>query len=312
MARPKKHREEEVVEKPEVVEAPVQEEKSIAQLQAEAMQNKVIMDMHDSEKQHKDVLLMKTRDLEDHIKYLTKRMVEMDTEYNQRKKLVDGINGSIAGAQAELSRLRSEFTKQNTKEIELLAKERAEVAKADATLRALINQNNTLLVTNKQTESKLATERQLCQSQVYEMKKALDQNQAEWSKRENDILQREKTLKLERETLEQEKEAIIPEQARLSSVKNENILLLQEVEQGRVNIQNLMRGIESEKQALAESKILQEAKIKQMEVVIANQEKKNREWEQNLKDFDLDVRARSARADKMLIQLQKEKEIAGK
>jgi len=254
---------------------------------------------------------MKVRDLEEHIKYLTKRMVEMDTEYNQRRKLVDGINGSIAGAQAELSRLRAEFTKQNNKEIELLAKQREELEKADRTLQGLITQNNNILVSNKQTASKLAEERQLAKSQVYEMKKALDQNQAEWAKREKDILDREQALKLERETLEAEKEAIIPEQARLSSVKNENILLLQEVEQGRTNIQNLMRGIESEKQALAESKLLQEAKIKQMELVIANQEKKNREWEQNLKDFDLDVRARSARADKMLIQLQKEKEIAG-
>jgi len=317
MGRPKNsHNREKVAEvvrdeikEQEVVTAP---EKSISELQAEAIQNKVIMDMHDSQKIQKDVMLMKVRDLDEHIKYLTKRMVEMDTEYNQRRKLVDGINGSIAGAQAELSRLRSEFTKQNNQAIESLAKERAEIEKADATLRTLINQNNSLLVTNKQTESKLATERQLAQSQVYEMKKALDQNQTEWTKREKDILEREKALKDEREAFENERNTIQPELDKISSVKNENILLLQEVERGQTNIRNLMLGIESEKQVLAESKLIHEGKMKQKELELANLEKKNREWEQNLKDFDLEVRARSAKADKMLRTMQLEKEASGK
>lgn len=268
------------------------------------------MDANDSDKAHKDILLMNANDLEAHIKYLTERMVELDKEFISRRKLVDGINGSIAGAQAELSNLRASYQKQNAQAIELLEKQRLEVEKADKTLRALISENQNLLVSNKHTESKLNEERQLCQAQVYEMKKALEQNQSEWNKREKDILDREKSLKDEREVFENDKSSIQPELAKISSVKNENILLLQEIEQNKTNIRNLMMGIESEKQALSESKLIQEAKVKEMELVNLNQEKRLREWENNLKDFDLEVRARSAKADKLLRTMQLEKEAA--
>lgn len=308
MARPKKQ--EEVLT--ETSEKSLNDEKSIQELQAEALSNKAVMDANDSEKSKKDVLLMNTSALEAHIKYLTARMVELDQEYISRRKLVDGINGSIAGAQTELSNIRANVQKQHAQAIELLANKTTEVDKADKTLRALIKENNDLLVSNKQKESALIEERQICGSKVYEMQKALTQNQSEWEKREKDILAREASLKEERESHEIEKLALQPEAQRISSIKNENILLLQEVERGRNDINNLMLGIESEKQLLAEAKLIQDAKNKEYELVNANQEKKLREWEQNLKDFDLEVRARSAKADKLLRTMQLEKEAAGK
>lgn len=304
MARPKKEE--------TVLEAPIEKEKSIPDLQAEALANKAIMDANDSEKARKDVMLMNVKDLEAHIKYLTARMVEMDQEFQSRRKLVDGINGSIAGAQSELSSLRATFQKQNAQQIELLEKKLKEVDDSDRTLRKLIAENHTLSISNKQTESRLAEERQLCASQVYEMKKALDQNQSEWNKREVDILAREKALKDEREAFETEKASIAPDLAKISSIKNENILLLQEVERERTNVRNLMMGIESEKQILAESKLINDARLKDAELINANQEKKLRQWEEDLKSFDLEVRARAAKADKLLRTMQLEKEAASK
>lgn len=303
--RPKR---EEVVE--EIIEKPV-EEKSTKELRDEALNNKAIMDSLDSDKAKKDVMIMTAKDLEAHLEYLRVRMAEMDNEYVSRRKIIDGINGSIAGAMSELSRLRDDFEKKNKVMIDKLNAERAEVEKADKTLQALIQSNNEIKRANEIETGRLLEHRLNCDRQVAEMKKALADNQSEWAKREADILKREGELKLAQATLEEEKSAIAPEQAKLSAVKNENILLIQELDRERNNLRNFMLGIESEKQALEEARLIQESKNEQAQLTISNQEKKLREWEQNLKDLDLDVRARGARADRQLIELQKQKEIAG-
>lgn len=278
----------------------------------QAMINKAVLDANNTEKAKKDVMLMRVKDLEAHIKFLTERMVEMDNEYRSRRKLVDGINGSIAGAQAELSQVRANVQKQNESLIKELNDKMAEVNKSDETLRKLISENQALNVSNKQKESALNDEKLICASQVYEMKKALAQNESERVKREADIAIREKALKDERDTFEAEKSSLLPELNKISSIKNDNILLLQEIERQRVINNNMLLGIESEKTVLEEAKLVEASKARTMGEKLANEEKRLREWEQNLKDFDLETRAKSAKADKLIRQYQLEKEASSK
>lgn len=311
VGRPRKVQENVTVQEPpkEIIKEPVVEVKE-PELSPEeqAMINKAVLDSNNSDKQKKDVLLMNAKDLEAHIKYLRGLMVDLDQEYRSRRKLVDGINGSIAGAQAELSMVRANVMKQNDALVKELETKKAEVEKADKTLRALISQNESLLVTNKQKESALIEEKRLCNSQVYEMKKALDQNQSEWNKREQDILLREKKLVEDRDAFEKEKEALAPEAMRITAIKNENILLLQEIERERAMNRNMMLGIESERQVLEENKLVEASKSKNQYEKLANEEKRLRQWEQDLKDMDLEVRAKSAKADKLIRQFQLQKE----
>lgn len=303
---------EKVAEK--VVEAPKQEAVKEVELSKEeqAMINQAVLNANNSDKIKKDVLLMKVKDLEEHIKYLSSQMVSMDAEYRSRRKLVDGINGSIAGAQAELSQVRANVQKQNEALVKEINDKLEAINKTDATLQKLVAENSALLVSNKQRESALIEEKRVCNAQVYEMQKALNQNLSEAKKREDDILAREAALKEERSKFEDERDLLTPELARISSIKNENILLLQEVERERAVNRNMMLGIESEKQVLEESKLVQQNKIKALTDKLANEEKRLREWEQNLKDFDLETRAKMAKADKMIRQYQLEKEASSK
>jgi len=278
----------------------------------QAMINKAVLDSNNTDKQKKDVMLMNVKDLEAHIKYLKEQMIGLDNEYRSRRKLVDGINGSIAGAQAELSNVRASVLKNNEGLVNELKRQREEVEKADNTLRRLIAENEGLLVANKQKQSSLYEHERNCSAQVFEMKKALDQNQAQWNSREQDIILREKALAEEKEAFYAERESLAPEMARISAIKNENILLLQEVERERLNNRNISLGIESERQIIEEAKLVEASKQKSISEKLANEEKRLREWEQNLKDFDLETRAKSAKADKMIRQFQLEKEASSK
>ena len=304
----KKNEQVEVKEEPKEVSEV--KEKSLKELQDEAIQNKAILDANDTEKAKKDVLLMKVSDLETHTEFLNKRINELGMDYEKRKKLVDGINGSIAGAQAELQNVRNNISKENEKKLAEITSKLLEIDKADKTLRALMAENEAINVSNRQKESVLIEERLICFSQVEEMKKALTQNNVEWAKREKDILDRENVLKEEKDAFEKEKASLAPEMSRISSIKNENILLLQEIERERLTNRNIMLGIESERQRLEEDKLIESSKVDQAMLKVQNEDKRLREWEQNVKEFELEVRAKSGRADKLLREIQLQKDAA--
>jgi hypothetical protein len=275
----------------------------------QAISNKAILDANNTEKQHKDVMLMNIKELDNHSKYLQARINEMDMEYRSRRKLVDGINAGIAGAQAELSMVRENVQKEKASLIADMEKKLNEVIQADKILRGLQAENEAILVSNKQRESALIEEKRICNAQVFEMKKALDQNQSEWTKREADILKREAELKESTAKFEAERDALIPEMARITSIKNENTNLLQEIERQRNLNTNITAGLESEKQIFEETKLAEKAKLTAQFDKIANEEKRLREWEQGLKDVKLEMDAKIAKADKTIRQFQHHKEI---
>lgn len=268
------------------------------------VQNKAILDSLNSEKSKKDVMLMNIDEINKHILHLKKITADLHQEYETKRKIVDSLNGSIAGAQAHLSMLNADFEKKNQSLVKEFQKKLSDVESSDKTLRQLINDNQESKRLNDVEKAKLAEYRQICDSQVNEMKKALSQNNSEWSKREADILEREKQLSSEKESFEAERNSLIPQLAHISSIKNENILLLQKIEADKNNVSNLRLSIESERQRLAEDRASIADKLKQKETSFLNEEARLREWEQNLKDYDLEIRAKASEAEKVLKRQQ--------
>lgn len=297
------------------LEVPVEKAQSFGTLpqtpkisEAQAVSNKAFVDASDSEKSKKDVMLKTVKELESHIKYLRDRIGEMDFDFSNKRRILDGINGSIAGAQAELASVNSILTAKNEKFITDLNKRASDVDRSDKTLRELIAQNQALLISNKQKESSLIEESFNCKTRLADMQNALNQNNVEWKKREADILEREEALKKERSLFELEKEALAPEAMRITAIKNENVLLLQEIEREKANNRNMYLGIEAKRQEIEDKRLVDKAAVDRQMEIVANNEARLRSWEENLKDFDLEIRARAAKADKLLRQLQLEKE----
>jgi hypothetical protein len=59
---------------------------------------------------------------------------------------------------------------------------------------------------------------------------------------------------------------------------------------------------------MEDARLVQQASVNRQVAINANEEARLRTWEESLKDFDLEIRARAAKADKLLRQAQLEKE----
>ena len=275
----------------------------------EAMQNKAILDLHDSDKIKKDLMLKNIEELTKHHEYLNKRIGETTQEYETRRRLVDSLNGSIAGAQSELSNINRTIEKKHADSLTEINKQRIDLENADKSLQTLVQKNRETEKANQNEAARLLEHRMICDAQVAEMKKALADNQSEWGKRESDILRREAELKADREAFQAEKDALVPEAARITSIKNENIMLLQKIEMDRLDIENLRRAIATEKDRINELVAVSESKNKVQADKFANEEARLRKWAQDLSDQALELKAKTARADKILVREQYQKEV---
>lgn len=284
-------------------------EANIKSKESQAMYEKAILDSADSEKQHKDFLLKNVVELQAHIVTLNDRIGELSKEHESKRRVLDGLGGSIAGAQSEIHNLRATFEKNNADLMREIAKKQVDVEAADKTFQILVKENVETKRLNDVETNRLAQHRQICDSQVLDMKNALEQNSTEWKKREADILAREEVLKADRQAFEQEKLDLVPEIARITSITNENKMLLQKVEIDRLDIENLRRANSADRERLDQERLIASSKNKAELERLANEEARLRKWEQEIKDYDLEVRAKASQADKILRREQLQKEV---
>ncbi len=275
----------------------------------QAISDKAILDANDSEKIQKDVMLLNIKELHNHREVLNGIIKDLTQDSESKRRILDGLNGSIAGAQSEIYNLKTNFEKQNVSLLAEFTKKQSDVESADKTLQALIQKNRESEKLNTMEASRLEDHRNICNSQVFEMKKALEQNQTEWNKREADILLREEALKTERASFEAEKESLVPEAAKITSTKNENILLLQKIDMQKLDIENMRRAMASDKERLEQQALINQVQLKKAQDTLVNEEARLRKWEQDIKDYDLETRARSAQADKVLKREQLQREV---
>lgn len=317
MGRPRKDEVKETTKKEEVkVEAVVEavkEDKGSSITHEEAVAHKkAILDTANSDKQRHDLLVKRTSELENYMNFLNDRIAETTRDFEIKRKGLDSLAKSIEGANYELSNIHTSFNRQNEALLRDYNKKLAEVEQADKTLRDLIAKN-------VETERQLNIERGRVEqqdynskSQVFEMKKALDQNVSEWTKREADLAAREKALASEKEEFEAYKVSLKPEQDRITSIRNENLLLIQKIEEQRRELDAVRSQLSHERLQMNDDKVQSDAKIKQMHDAIGNERARLTEWEQQIKDFDLEVSARAAELNKELRRAKLEEIVKSK
>lgn len=300
MGRPPKNRiEEPKVEKLEKpIEAVVPEEPKVSV--DEIMQKKAIIDASNSEKIKKDVMQKRANELESYIKHLQDRSAEIALDYENKRKALLSLSENIAGANFELSMLQKTFSEKNASLIKDYQKKLSDVEATDKTLKRLVAENEALNKENRLEKGMLAEYKHNCDMQVYEMKKALDQNLSESSKKEADLLAREEALKKEKEEFEAYKQSLAPEQARISAIKNENLLLIQKIEDDRKRLDGMMAAVQLEKNRANEAKALSDRQIKQMHDAQVNEDARLRKWESDIRDLELEVEAKRVELNKEL------------
>lgn len=290
---------------------PVEVLKKGIQAQDEAVLAKKIMsDQLNSEKARKDVQVRIVDDLEKRIKSMQLEVESLVVDYNMKKAVNDNLGASIASAHSNLAMLDRKFQEANAKMLKDYDKKMAEVVDADKQIQQLLKEN-------REKEQALARDRGIFESEkvanqrlLHASETALAQNNAQWKNTEVDLLAREEALKKQLEEFEAYKVSLAPEIARITSIKNENSLFLQKIEQQKMDIENIRLSSIREREAMEEKIALSNATLADERVKVKGKEAELRNWEQNLKDADLEIRAREEEANRVLRREKIEKDLA--
>lgn len=297
------------VKKVEKIEKVVEPVKSQAQIAEEMAHKKAILDGLDANKKKKDVQLKTVEELEAHIQKVRQEADNLVGEYNMKVRVNENLGNSIASAQSNLALFDAQFEAKNAKRLKELEKKVAEVEAADKEFQALILDNREKQKTLANEQTKFEMEREQNRQLVHAANTALDQNNAMWSAKEADLLKREEELKGEKAKFEDYKASLEPEANRITSIKNENGLLLQKVEMQNFEMERRRLSSVRERELADEARVASQTKLDQQKQNIANEDARLRKWEQELKDQALELRVQSEQVAKVLRREQLEKEI---
>jgi len=270
------------------------------QKQEEVILREQVENAAKSEKAKKSALIMTVEELEKEIVKLKELLRGTITEYNVKMKVNENLGASIASAQARLAEFDTEFNKKNEERLKVYDKKLKDVNDADKELQTLIQTNRKEKEALSVERSQFNNERESNRRLVVDMQNSLTQANAMWATREADILEREKVLAEEKTAFEAYKDGLKPEIARITSIKNENENLLKNLEIERAKVERIRLEASMTKDSIEQAKAVAEIKAKEDRAKLLNEEGRLRKWEQDLKDFALEVKVQSEEAQKMM------------
>lgn len=288
------------VKKVAPIAAKVEPVKSQSEKDIEAVQRKVLSDTLNSEKGKRDVQVRTVDDLETRIRMLMAECERLVLDHNLKVKINDNLGASIQAAHIDLANLKSKFGENNAKLVAEYDKKLKEVQLADGQLQTLVKENREKEQSLARERGMFNSERESIRQRLIDMENALSQNNAQWKVREADILAREEALKTEKTEFEAYRDSLAPEIARITSIKNENVLLIQRLEQENRNVENMRLAAAAERAQAEEARLQVEDKSNQDRMKVANEEARLRKWEQDIKDQALELRAQEAEYNRVL------------
>lgn len=290
--------------------AKVEASKPVLSKEDEALARKVMSDSLNSEKAKKDVQLFTVAQLESHLIELRAKFEGLAAEYNQKNAVNSNLGSSIQSAHSDLANARAMFERKNAEMLADLQKRLKDAVEADKEYQALTKSLREKQIELDQKLSSFNNERESNFQQVQAMQTALDQNNAEWKRREADILLREEELKKQVAEFDLYKDSLKPEMDKIDATKNENTLLLKKVEMQNNEMERRRVEAENSRQLAEEARLASLAQVEQARQRIQNEEGRLRKWEQDLKDEALDVRVQQEAAQRVLRREQLQREVA--
>lgn len=283
--------------------------KSSAEKEQELIAQKVLSDRLNSDKAKRDVQIRTVDELEVRIKNLTSEIERLTIDYNMKMRINENLGSSIQGAHIDLANIQRKFEDQNAKLVTSYEKKVREVEDADSQLQILIKENRDKAQALARERSLFDQERESNRQLVKSIEASLTQNNAQWKVREADILARENALKIEKDEFDVYRSSLAPEIDRITSIKNENILLIQRLEQEMRNVENIRLAAQAERNQAEESKAQMVDRSNQDRMRIAGEEARLRKWEQDLKDNALELRAKESEYNRVLRRDRLQKEV---
>lgn len=278
----------------------------------EEMQTKqAIIAAQNTDKAHKDILIKNIKELEKHQADSRKELTNLSQELETKMLALKHVDDEIKAQSFTMERQNQKFEKENSEKLRIFEKKQADLevaSKEYATLLQTVREKERTLQVDL---GKIADERTAHKNEMNRLTKHVQDVESADSKLRADILVREQALKDSLDEFETEKEAMKPDMKRISEIKNENGLLWQKIEEGQRALDAQKASFDSHKVKIASDVDEGKANIKRQQEQINAQEGKLRQWEQDLKDIELELKVREEEAQKMMKRYQLQ-EKAGK
>ena len=254
----------------------------------------------DTDKANKDILIKTARELHKHIEEARAELQRTNRETENRYSALKHLEDEIKSQNYIFSRQKEKFDKENAELIKILDKRQIDIDAADAAYKSLLVETAELKKKLQNGLKEIEDERRAHGAELARLQRHVHDVETAASKQNGDMEQRESKIKADVEAFEAEKEALKPELSRISEIKNENLILLQEIEASKSNLEHQKSLIDSYKKKIDADLFREREILANREQAVANEEGKFRKWEQDIKDFDLEVRAREAEAEKSI------------
>jgi hypothetical protein len=264
------------------------------------VKQKTFADSLNAEKKKRDVQTQTVTSLEDNIIKLQSKLNDLVSDYNMKVRINENLGNSIASSQANLALFEAQFAQKNSDKLKDYNRKLASVESADKELQALLKENRQLKDTLSNELGQFRQEREQNRQLVHSANSALAHNNAIWLTKEADLLDREKLLAAEKAAFEDYKASLQPEVARITSIKNENTMLLQKIEMQNLEMERSRLASVNERQKAEEARAIAKAQVEEQRKVTQNEEARLRKWEQDLKDSALELRANKIEVDKII------------
>lgn len=270
----------------------------------EILQRESEINRLNSEKSNKDILLKTIDELKVYEKEIRAEIARLGVEADSKTKITQHLDNEIQSLNYRLSVTGGDFDKINAERLKNLAQKEAVIAKAEIEYQQVLADNNSKSKLLKAELQKIADERATHKTEQATLKEWVETNRKNLSAMEKDIENREEELRLAREEFEVERDALKPELDKISAIKNENNVLWQKMEHEKSGFEANRLSMESYKATIEAEKDSLRARLDKEREQLKAQEAKLRQWEQDLNDQSLEVKAKEAEAIRAMKRYQ--------
>src|SRR3990167_9168988 len=257
-----------------------------------------------TEKSNHDILLKTINELRTDEIQIRKAIQNISQDANTKSKIISNLDNEIRAMNYQISKSKDDFDKANAERVKLLDAKEKRINTAEIEYQKVIlelNQNSKKL---KMEIQNIADERKKHAAEIASMREWVNTNTKNLSALEKDIENRELDLKTERELFEKERDDLKPEMARISEIKNENLVLCQKLETEKLGFEVHKKSIENYKSSIDSQMEVLKAKLEHERDVLRASESRLRQWEEGLNDQALELKAREAEAQRMMKRYQ--------
>ena len=252
----------------------------------------------------------------DEFKDISERLTEIKEEYsnlcravNEKNKELRSVQNSIDAHEFTLHRMNESFDKEHAEKVRVLENRQKEVTEAGQEYQWLLKGVRDKTVQLEHSIHKIAQDKLVLEADNKKWQIYAGQAKSDADVSLIEVSKHEALLKEERQQFEAYKLTLQPLLDEIIKSKGDNTLLIKEVESKSSLLDKKIAFVEEQRQKMLREVELREDKIRQDMILLEQKEDNLVKRNQELEDYDLELKARTVEVEKQIVRYQLNKTI---